>query len=240
MTTSLDLAGAMVQAAREINARHDIPSTLDAIVRTAKSSLPGVDHVGITIAHTNGRMETKAATDDLVWQLDELQYELREGPCVHAIERDQLTVVEHAGQDKRWPRFMPKAVALGLKAQMGVRLYADEHTIGGLNVYSTEAETFPEGTDHLAQLFAAHAALALGRTRREEELNTALATRTTISTAVGIVMQTYHLDQERAFRYLVRVSSHSNVKLRDVAREVVEDCEARFSHDANGRDMPRR
>jgi AmiR/NasT family two-component response regulator len=38
---------------------------------------------------------------------------------------------------------------------------------------------------------------------------------------VGVLMMKYGLSDDRAFEYLVRVSSHSNVKLRDVAAEVV-------------------
>jgi hypothetical protein len=34
-------------------------------------------------------------------------------------------------------------------------------------------------------------------------------------------MARHGIDEDRAFAYLMRVSSHSNVKLRDVAKEVV-------------------
>jgi hypothetical protein len=35
-------------------------------------------------------------------------------------------------------------------------------------------------------------------------------------------MERFGLDEDRAFAYLVRVSSRSNVKLRDVAKEIVD------------------
>lgn len=216
-----DIAAALAQAAREINSPGDLDSTLDAIVRAAERSLTGVDHVGISIAHRNGKIETKAGTDQLVWELDTLQYDLGEGPCVHAIEVAPVTVANDLRHEQRWPRYVPRAIEYGLKAQMGLRLFVDQETLGGLNLYSTDAEHIDPEVQHTAELFATHAALALGRARREDDLNAALANRKVIGQAIGILMERYHLNEDRAFQYLVRVSQHSNIKVRDVAQEVV-------------------
>jgi GAF domain-containing protein len=210
MATRPDIADALAQAAREINSPRDLESTLD-----------GIDHVGISIAYRDGKIETKAGTDQLVWELDALQYDLGEGPCVHAIKMEPVTVVNDLHHEQRWPYYVPRAIGYGLKAQMGVRLFVDGQTVGGLNLYSTDGQTIDPDLVHTAELFAAHAALALGRARREEDLNSALASRKTIGQAIGIVMERYQLDEERAFQYLVRVSQHSNIKLRDVAQEIV-------------------
>lgn len=53
-----DVADALAQAAREINSPRDLDSTLDAIVRAAQRCLPGVDHLGISVAHRDGTIET--------------------------------------------------------------------------------------------------------------------------------------------------------------------------------------
>lgn len=217
-----ELADALTRAAREINTPHDLDATLDAIVAVAARSLPGIDHVGISIAYRDGKIETKAGTDRLVWDLDSIQYELDEGPCVHAIKAQPVTIVDDIRHDQRWPRYVPRAVEYGLKAQMGLRLFVDGETLGGLNLYSVHADHIDPELAHTAELFAAHAALALGRARREENLSSALANRKVIGQAIGIVMERYQMDQERAFRYLVRVSQHSNIKLRDVAQELVD------------------
>jgi GAF domain-containing protein len=191
-------------------------------VETTARSLPGIDHVGITIASRDGEMETKAGTDPLVWELDQLQYRLGEGPCIHAIRRDPVTTVEYAFRDHRWPRFMRVAVEKGLRSQLGLRLYTEQNTQGGLNMYSTSEDTIDPDVQHMAELFAAHASIALGRARREEQPTAALLTRKVIGQALGILMERHDLDEDHAFEYLVRVLQHSNVKLRDVAKEVVQ------------------
>jgi len=80
-----EISAALLKAAHEISQPRELQTTLDTIVETAAHSLPGIDHVGITIASSSGALETKAGSDTFVWELDKLQYELHEGPCLHAI-----------------------------------------------------------------------------------------------------------------------------------------------------------
>jgi GAF domain-containing protein len=216
-----DIGDALIRAARQINEPHTLQDTLDMIVKTAGRSLPGMDHVGITLAYRDGTMETKAGTDQLVWELDQLQYEVGEGPCLHAILDEPVTKVEYAFREPRWPRYIPRAVEMGLQSQLGMRLFTETETIGGLNMYSTSVDVVDPDVMHMAELFAAQASIALGRTRREEDLNAALQTRKVIGQAIGILMERYGLDEDRAFAYLARVSSHTNIKLREIAAEVV-------------------
>jgi AmiR/NasT family two-component response regulator len=53
-------------------------------------------------------------------------------------------------------------------------------------------------------------------------------TRKTIGQAIGILMERYRIDADRAFQFLIRASSTSNVKLRDVADEVVASSIERY------------
>jgi AmiR/NasT family two-component response regulator len=89
-------------------------------------------------------------------------------------------------------------------------------------MYSTESADIDPDAVHVAEMFATHAALALGRSRRESNLNEAIATRQQIGMAVGLTMARFGIDEERAFAFLVRASNASEMKLRDLAREVIE------------------
>ena len=216
-----DIVAALASAAEEINRPSSLPETLHAIVYAAQHSVPGFDHVGISTRHKDGRIETLAGTDQLVWDLDDLQYSLDEGPCVDSIKRSTVMLVEHAADDGRWPRYMPQAVERGLRAQLALRLTRDGEAFGGINLYSTASDTIDEDAPLIAELFATHAALALGWAREEEQLNEALSTRKMIGQAIGILMERYRIDQDRALQFLMRASQTSNVKLRDIAEELV-------------------
>jgi GAF domain-containing protein len=224
MTDATDFTAALAHAARSINQPQSMEETLEAIARTARHSIPGFDEVGISLVHADGKVETMAATGDLVWKLDGLQYDMNDGPCVSSLHEEPVIVVDHIAQSQRWPDFVPRAVELGLKAQMALRLYVDDDgTIGGINLYSTESENIEEHAPQLAQVFAAQAAVALGHVEEVHHLNQALASRQAIGEAIGVLIERYKIDRQAAFAFLTRLSSHSNTKLRDIAAKVVED-----------------
>lgn len=232
---SYDLADALRQAAQYINTRRELPEVLhDIVVTTRQALVPDVDHVGISVAHTGGRIQTLAATDDFVLQLDKLQYDLEEGPCLDAIRQSSVVIVNHAQRDDRWPRFMQEATARGLRSQMGIRLFDDQQTLGALNLYSTTADVLDADLLYVAELFASHAALALGRAKVESNMSAGMESRQRIGQAVGIIMERFELDEARAFSYLARVSQECNIKLRDIAEEVVTTV-----NDRNGLPSPR-
>ena len=224
MVDTRQLAASLAEAARTIDAHHDLDDTLDAIVRAAQASVPGVEHVGISTIDRRGRVRTRAATDDLVTTLDDLQYSLGEGPCMDALRVDRVVAVPQIAADDRWPRYVAEATRrTQLKAQLAVQLFLDrDGVLGGLNMYSTESPELDPEAETVAQLFAAHAAIALGRAQEVGGLETALASRKTIGQGIGILMERYHINEDRAFAFMTRASSHGNVKLRDVAQELVD------------------
>jgi len=220
--SSSDLALSLAESARLINTPQTLEETLDAIVRASLVSVAGFDHVGISLMHRDGTFETKAATDQLVWELDDLQYSMGEGPCVSAMREGVLVEVPNVRHEQRWPRYVPEAIMrTGLKAQLAVHLEVNDITLGGLNLYSTQSDSIDPHAAQAAELFATHAALALARARRDSDLNAAIATRQEIGMAIGLTMARFGLDSERAFQYLVRASSTSQIKMRDIAQEII-------------------
>ena len=83
----------------------------------------------------------------------------------------------------------------------------------------------------MAELFATHAAVAFGKARDIDNLTVALKSRTVIGQATGLVMAKYDLDQDAAFAFLQRTSSHLNMKLRQVAEQIVVEANARAGRD---------
>jgi GAF domain-containing protein len=223
-----DLGEAMARAARAIHTPLSLDETLCTIADTALLSLPSFDAAGVCTIDKHGKAHTRAATRQLVWELDRLQYELSEGPCVDSLRDADVVTAPELRHDQRWPRYVPGAVGLGVKSQLAARLYLDdEGTLGGLNLYSTTSAKLPSDTEHTAELFATHAAIALGSARQLEGLNEALQTRSVIGQAIGILMHRYTLDGDSAFSLLIRTSSHANVKLRIVAERLVSAANAR-------------
>lgn len=222
-----DVGAALAAAARSLATPTTLQETLEAIAQAALTSIPGLDAVGISTVDRHGSVETRAATGELVWALDKLQYGLGEGPCVETLREADVVAAPHIARDERWPNYVPRAVDLGLRSQLAVKLFLDETgTLGGLNMYSTHSDELDPDAEGIAELFATHAAVALGNARTVDGLGKALETRTLIGQALGLVMERYTLSTDAAFGFLTRTSSHSNVKLRDIAEQMVADANA--------------
>ena len=223
--------GEVAEAATAFQAQPDLEATLNEIVAQAHRCLPEFEHVSVSRHDEGQRVETLAATTDTARELDRLQGETNEGPCVDAMTADEVVTMQGAHDEQRWPHYVGQALELGLRSQLGVRLRSSRHGVVGLNLYSTSHDEIEPGSVGVAEHFAVHAGIALGHIRQEEQLRTAIGTRTVIGTAVGIVMERFGLSRDQAFSYLVRQSSQANRKLRELAREMVEETEQRSGGD---------
>src|SRR4051794_37652678 len=161
-------------------------------------------------------------------------YDLQEGPCYEAASDHTYVTSPHLAADERFPRYAPLAVAAGIRAQAGVRLFETpkQQAQGALNLYSRDVGSFSD-MSVVAQLFAHQSAVALDYAREVANLQEAMRTRQDIGRAVGIVMERYGLNEERAFAFLARVSQTRNVKLRQVANELVADAHSSGSAEAD-------
>jgi len=91
-----------------------------------------------------------------------------------------------------------------------------------LNLFNAEPEAFDEESEHVALLFASHAAIAMADAEQQDHLRQAIEFRDLIGQAKGILMERYKLTADQSFQVLTRASNRGNRKLRDVAVELAE------------------
>jgi ANTAR domain/GAF domain len=194
---------------------------LKTLVESAARNIPGAELVSVTVRLGHEPLRTLSATDPLAEQADRLQYELREGPCYAAVTDGRFVLVNEMAAAVEFPRYAPRAVALGIGAQAGIQLLRNGET-AGLNLYARGAGAFDRGTVQIAELFATQAGALLGYAAQVEQLSDALHTRTDIGTAVGILMERYGIDRHRAFAFLTRNSQAHNIKVRVLAQQIIE------------------
>ena len=218
----IPLAELLGSTVRDLEPGPDLDQTVERIVKAAVATVPGTEFAGISLL-AGGQMRSIAPTNDLVARLDNLQHELGEGPCVDAAFDRPIYRVAEIATDGRWPRFAAAAAGEGIGSMLGVRLFTTSTNLGALNLYSSRHDAFDEDAEHLADLFAAHAAVALAGSRRQEQLARALRTRDTISTAKGILMERHKINDDQAFHLLVQASQTTNRKLHEVAAWLVRD-----------------
>lgn len=202
----------------------DLEETLRQVTTAAATLVPGADYANVTVRYDDGRLETVAPTHDLLFSVDAAQYDLQEGPCYEAATEEMFVTSPNLAADTRFPRYAPRALEEGIRAQAGLRLFDTPggRARGALNLYSRKVGAFAD-VDLLAPLFAHQAAVALTYAQEVSDLRAALASRQQIGTAVGIAMERFGLDEQKAFGFLSRVSQDENVKLRDLATRLIAD-----------------
>lgn len=210
------------EVARSLATSGDLQATLDTIVKLAVEHLNGCDFAGISLIE--GRKITSPASSNGVPRMvDCIQAEVDEGPCLDAIRQHEVFQTADLAAESRWPAFATRAhEETGIQSILSVRLFIEESTMGALNLYSTGRDAFDETDVALASVFAAHAAVAMSASRREENLERKAESRDLIGRAKGILMARSDLDDEQAFDLLRRASQRLNVKLVQVAEQVVD------------------
>lgn len=216
-----DLVDTMHTVADTLEEPADLVEILSRITCTARDMVPRADYVGISILRPDGELETLAPTDPLITDVDELQHSLVEGPCYFEGSAERVTYSGNVAIDPRWPTYGSQIARMGIASQLSMTLHVECAGYTRLNLYSRRRAAFGDSRQ-VADIFVSHAKVALGYAREVHTLRAAIATRTVIGEAIGIVMKANDLDEERAFEFLIRVSQNINVQLRMVAREIVE------------------
>lgn len=211
----------------------DLEATLAQIVLAAVETVPGVDAGSISMTR-GGVVETRHPTSHEIGDLDRVQGDLDEGPCISALndpaEDGVVLARDFAGEDAaRWPMFAPRAVEFGFRSLMSIQLAADGPMRAVLNLYSRAPDAFGADARRIAGLFGVQAGVLLHGSHRAAHLTSALDSRDVIGQAKGILMTRHAIDDDQAFRLLVLSSQRTNIKLVEVSRWLtVEAAQGRF------------
>jgi GAF domain-containing protein len=205
----------------------NVPETLAQVADLAVSTIEGCDFAGIFLVE-GSEVTTPVCTDAVVADVDALQHRWGEGPCLDAMTQSVAFYAGDLADDPRWPNFGPEATAAGMRSLLAVPLVING-TPGALNLYARYPHAFGVIDRGRGLLLAAMAGLAFTSAqtheddeRRAANLHAALATREVIGQAQGILMERERLSSDQAFDILRRASQHLNLKLRDIAQNLVD------------------
>jgi GAF domain-containing protein len=201
-------------------------SVYGALCDTAVQLVDGCDHASLMLRR-GGRIETVASSDAVSLEIDELEKALGNGPCLDAIddsEPDQHICTDLT-EGGKWPELSRLIIErTTVRGMAGFRLRQDGQRVGALNVFSDTPGALNEHSLDQASMLTAFASVALAALERGEEATTlrrGLESNREIGKAVGLLMAMHDIDDDRAFEMLAKVSQEMNVKVADVAAQVV-------------------
>jgi len=223
-----DAIASLTELIRELGEDESAPDTLQSILKLALRLVPGCHGASVTVLDDEAKPSTLAATDEDTYELDRRQNALRDGPCLDAARRQQVNRWNHREAEQRWPEFTRVAQEMGLRSYLSAGLGWAGRQLGALNLSSRDTDGFSQLDEGILALFTAPAAAVIVVASRYSEardlatqLEQALRSRAVIDQAIGIVMAESRCDAEQAFATLGRASNNRNMKLRDLATEIV-------------------
>lgn len=195
------------------------------LVDLACSFVPDCEWAGITLRPADGRPRTLAHHGEPAIHLDELKYEIGDGPCLEAAHSSEPVVTADLTIETRWPQFCEIALEQSpVRDVMSFHL-TDHPVPTALNLYTRTPGSFGGNAVTVGALFATHASTLMAHADSSHQaatLGTAITTSRQIGAAVGILMGIHKVTEPEAFDLLRHTSNNLNRKLRDIAQDVTD------------------
>jgi GAF domain-containing protein len=217
-------ADVFARLAVELHSAGGVEETIDAVVQFALQAL-GCSYAGVALSNRGRRLEIPAVTDPVVAEIYNLQIDKMAGPLIESLRNQTVVLVRDTEVDLRWPAWAAEVARLGVRSVLDVPLSvgaAASRSLGVLGLYGPEPDAFGPDDEAIAHILARHASVALATARHEQTLAQAVDARKLVGQAMGILMERYDLDGDRAFAILKRYSQDTNTKLRDVAQQLID------------------
>jgi GAF domain-containing protein len=184
---------------------------------------------GIMLAAPEGDLRLMTASSEAMRIVELFELQAHEGPCLDCYLSGRPVVNQNlAAAGGRWPRFRSFALAAGYRAADAIPMRLRSQTIGALNLFSTETGSLSDEDLTVAQALADVATITILQHRKIEDadvlnaqLNQALNSRIVIEQAKGVLAEARRLDMSDAFALLRNHARNHNVRLADLATDVV-------------------
>jgi GAF domain-containing protein len=162
-----------------------------------------------------------------MYQRISLQHALGEGPASQAPTASDLQVADDTG-DPKYPPFFKVPASVGFASILSVPLTIGAEGIAALTFYAQPEAFFTPDRQRVASVFAVQTGNFIETKLRMAQyqdqtvnMRSAMESRTSIDLAIGIIIAQSRCTQEEGFAILRRASNARNVKLRELAENIV-------------------
>lgn len=209
--------------AEEVYARGTFSDVFQAICETAVTAIEPVHHASFMVFKDRA-FSTAAATDDIARKIDSAERELGAGPCLDAIVDEAPQVDADLSVGSAWPALARFALdRTPVRGMAGFRMVVDRRKVGALNLFSDSAGALADCLPQAIMLaaFGSVTVAAVAARQQAASLRNGLMSNREIGKAVGLLMAFHKISDDEAFELLRKASQDMNIKLAEVAREIV-------------------
>jgi anti-anti-sigma factor len=217
-----------------------VDEAMHSLVTLVGAVIADVQAVSVTLRREE-QLATVAADGALGRELDGVQYDDREGPCVEAALEGAQVVGRMPDDGGRWPRFAAASEAHDVRGVVSTPIIVASEPAGAVNIY-LQRQRIRDDDHVLPQLFAAHAAMMLvgmgaaadeGHTR--DAFLVALAERDRLGRAEGALMERLGISVDDAHAELRQRAIARGTTLRDEVEAVLGETQRQRPPPSGGR-----
>jgi GAF domain-containing protein len=236
----LQLQAALAELALEVFTSRTLSDNLERLVGVSCRLIPTCSAGSIAIL-VDGQPTTTAVSDHLAFELDLVQYDAGEGPCLTALggQTVRFAVLD---ESERFPHFAIGAADRRIRSVLSTPIRHDDDIIGTLNLYSRQPDAFDEQAQRVADVTAAEAGTAIVTSRiydqarqRRDELQAIHDEEAQISQAQGALMAVQRCSAEQALGLLANAADATGDDLIAVARRILDEVRRQPIDDAQHR-----
>ena len=132
----------MAELARNTALPRNVDDVLEGVTAAAVEMIPGTDTCGVLLIGKGRKFSSLHGTSDLIYELDALQEEYGEGPCISAAVDELIVRTDDFSHEQRWPKYSAAMVDLGVRSGLSFKLYTSASTAGALNLFSLRPHAF--------------------------------------------------------------------------------------------------
>jgi hypothetical protein len=187
-----------------------------------------VQWAGVTLVEDQEVGGTVAGSDHEARALEDLQFELGEGPCVDAVAYRRPVLVPDLGETgfRRWPAYGPAAHELGARSVFAFPLQVGGVCVGALDIYRPRSGSLPPDVVTSALAFADLAMDMLvgsrGAAYADADVAEIVSPRLEVYQAQGMVAVDVGVSLTTAMALLRAHAFTSGRPLVEIAREVLD------------------
>lgn len=199
--------------------------TLESVCRLAPQLVSGCDHASLMMRRKD-EFVTAAASDEVARIVDELELEVGDGPCVDAVTDEAWQLDGDLTQGCQWPELGRRVLdRTPVRGMAGFRLLIRDDKVGALNFFSDTPGALDDQAAAEATVMVAFASVTIAAAEQREQASTlraGLESNREIGKAIGLLMAGHRVGADEAFGILKKASQDLNVKIAEVAREIVD------------------
>ncbi|MCU1504076.1 MAG: hypothetical protein JWM12_3430, partial [Ilumatobacteraceae bacterium] len=191
-----------------------LKADLERLIRVACKVIPNCSAASVAML-VDGEPTTVAVNDRVAMELDLVQYDHGEGPCIACLGGQAIRVA-YLPSDERFPHFAVGAADRRVLSVLSTPARGDGVVIGSLNIYSRLIDAFDDEDEAVALVFAAQVANAIARSTilrnartTRELLQQQYDEAAVVSMAQGVVMAVQECSAAQAAT-LIRSAAHTN------------------------------